>query len=73
MATSEHAVPDRVRARMLFAELAELGPEEPRRQRIRVFSYRHGTPSRYPRRPLVEGVWPVATQARAAMHVGAGE
>ena len=35
MATSEHAVPDRVRARMLFAELSELAPEEPRRQRIR--------------------------------------
>jgi RNA polymerase sigma-B factor len=35
MATSEHAVPDRVRARMLFAELSELSPEEPRRQRIR--------------------------------------
>ncbi|MGP3919682.1 RNA polymerase sigma factor SigF [Nonomuraea sp. NBC_00507] len=35
MATSEHAVPDRVRARQLFAELAELAPEEPRRQRIR--------------------------------------
>ncbi|MEV4221229.1 MULTISPECIES: RNA polymerase sigma factor SigF [unclassified Nonomuraea] len=35
MATSEHAVPDRVRARMLFAELSELGPDEPRRQRIR--------------------------------------
>jgi RNA polymerase sigma-B factor len=35
MATSEHAVPDRVRARQLFAELAELDPQEPRRQRIR--------------------------------------
>ena len=35
MATSDHAVPDRVRARMLFAELAELRPDEPRRQRIR--------------------------------------
>src|SRR5690606_31864374 len=35
MAASEHAVPDRVRARMLFAELSELGPDEPRRQRIR--------------------------------------
>ncbi|GAA4072824.1 RNA polymerase sigma factor SigF [Nonomuraea soli] len=33
--TSEPAVPDRVRARMLFAELSELGPDEPRRQRIR--------------------------------------
>ncbi|TXK43497.1 RNA polymerase sigma factor SigF [Nonomuraea sp. C10] len=28
-------MPDRVRARMLFAELSELGPDEPRRQRIR--------------------------------------
>ncbi|MEU7838495.1 RNA polymerase sigma factor SigF [Nonomuraea sp. NPDC052129] len=35
MATSDHAVPDRVRARILFAELSELGPDEPRRQRIR--------------------------------------
>ncbi|GAA4535054.1 MULTISPECIES: RNA polymerase sigma factor SigF [Nonomuraea] len=35
MAASDHAVPDRVRARMLFAELSELGPDEPRRQRIR--------------------------------------
>ncbi|MDA0634927.1 RNA polymerase sigma factor SigF [Nonomuraea sp. CA-218870] len=35
MAASEHAVPDRVRARLLFAELSELGPDEPRRQRIR--------------------------------------
>src|SRR5437868_7728831 len=35
MAERDTAVPDRVRARMLFGELAELAPGEPRRQRIR--------------------------------------
>lgn len=35
MAASDHAVPDRVRARLLFAELVELNSDDPRRQRIR--------------------------------------
>ncbi|MEU7883153.1 RNA polymerase sigma factor SigF [Microbispora bryophytorum] len=35
MTSGDSAVPDRVRARTLFAELSELSPDDPRRQRIR--------------------------------------
>ncbi len=35
MTSGDSAVPDRVRARTLFAELSELPPDDPRRQRIR--------------------------------------
>src|SRR5690606_13776219 len=35
MTSGDSAVPARVRARVLFAELAQLPPDDPRRQRIR--------------------------------------
>ena len=35
MTSGDSAVPDRVRARTLFAELSELPPDDPKRQRIR--------------------------------------